>query len=480
MNNLLRFCKKGLPYNKMLMLSSLFAIFSIFNSQNTFSQNWGSGWVYIENVQTGLVLDVQGNVKTNGTTLWPHSLNHSKAQMFKLTGSNIPDRFGSDARYIMAYDNRSFSSDFFVSVSTPPMVIGQVQTVKTDLLKSKPVLSNKPLVATDGRNKSNRKTLTSYVFTIEEKSALNASRFNKKNNRVTKPKQIWKIIPVPNEPDMYYIQSAHFEKKYVMEPLGLNSRGTLVLSEFTGSNLQKWKILKTTPNVPTDVKLTNFEWDRDLDQSTVKFWQWHYVYNIEGEVTWKRNNDATNLSKQRFTMVAGNDKEDINLEPQKSSYQFKFESNSTGNTKKHCFRLYAYSKWPAENTAFTDEICTTPSSSTPPTPTPPKGVSKLLIANCHSSKTESVRLWLYDLTTNNGKWVDKGVLNNQWQGSNCPSGLPKEINLTDDHVYILKGIDCGNSPPNDTNPNCHVLTSSEIKGAKDGEGTILTFQISGG
>ncbi|MDN3666922.1 hypothetical protein ACFFU1_08215 [Algibacter miyuki] len=477
MNNFLFFCKKNLRCNKNLMTSFLCAIYLIFNCPTLLSQNLGSGWVYIENVQTNLVLDVQGNAKTKGTTIWPHSLNYSKAQMFKLTSSNIPDRFGNDARYIMAYDNRSLSSDFYLSVKVPPLVTSPVQPIENNL--HQPALSSEPMVFTDGENHSNRKTLNNYEFTIEEKNELSVSPIHLANSLATKAKQIWKIIPVPNEPDMYYIQSAEFKKQYVIEPLGLNSGGTLVLGEFTGSNLQKWKILKTAPNEPTDIKLTNFEWERDLDQSTWKFWKWHYAYKIKGDITWKRNNDVTKLSKQRLTIGVDNDNEHITIEPQKSSYKFSIESNSTGNKKEHCFRVKAYSKWSAENTTFSVETCTTPNTSTPPKRPPSKGVSKLLITNCHDSKTESVRLWLYDVTTNNGNWVDKGVLNNQWQGSNCPSGIPKEINLTDNHVYILKAIDCGNLSPNETNGSCHVLTSPEIKGAQDGNGTTLSFQIDG-
>ncbi len=80
---------------RVLSLVFLLFIFTNISAQTT----WRSGYAYIENVQTGLVMDVQGNVKANGTNVWPYTLNYSRAQMFQFSEFNIPERYGDDARY---------------------------------------------------------------------------------------------------------------------------------------------------------------------------------------------------------------------------------------------------------------------------------------------------------------------------------------------------------------------------------------------
>ncbi len=460
-------------YLKVIHIVFRILIISIlsFLCTSAFTQSWRSGWVYIENVKTGLVMDVQGDVKANGTNVWPYSINYGRAQMFRFSEYFIPERFGSDARYIEAYDNSGSITDFYLSVKTPPQVI-----VATDPnLPSSPGIIRPELVLPlgvfdSGHPPSNKKTLRNYVFTIEEKRELDNSPISLVNDHAltsgSTPKQIWKILPVPNEPNVYYIQNAHFAEKMVIEPMDFSSGGTLVLSSFTGSDLQKWKILKTKPNEPTDLKLTNFKWEEIYSQEPFyKPWKWHYIQSIKGKLTWT-NRDVSSLSKQRIVVDGRNsDYETITLEPNVSSYEFNLKSSSAAKTKEHCFNVITYTKWQAENWAFSDEVCEKPdyldSPSTPPVPS--TGVGKLIIYNCHNDK-KSVRLWTYNLTNNTGVWKDHGTLGSQWQGSGCPSGSPKEIDINDSNEYLLVAIDCGDLPPNQTQATCHKLTSSQIQG----------------
>lgn len=87
------------------------------------AQEWSDGWVYIQNVSTGLLLDVKHTVKTPNTAVWPYRLNYSRSQMFRFTGVGVADRFGPDGRYIMAYANTSSASDLYVSVKIPELAI---------------------------------------------------------------------------------------------------------------------------------------------------------------------------------------------------------------------------------------------------------------------------------------------------------------------------------------------------------------------
>lgn len=319
------------------------------------------------------------------------------------------------------------------------------------------------------------------MFTIENKVEYSesASDLALSTSLGSEPKQIWKILPVPPrpgrpDPHQYYIQNAHFREKMVMQPLDFSSGGSLVLAAFNGSDIQKWRIIETAPDEPTDVQLSHFEWEDDLIQTPwYKPWKWHTEYTIKGKLTWKKNNSTSDLSTQKVSIEVDNTTEVINVGPDVSSYTFDLESSAAARSREHCFDVRAYSKWQAGNVAFSERECSKPETDEP-TPPPTTGFSKLLVTNCHNDK-KAVHLWTYDLTTDSGSWKDQGVLNSQWQGSGCPVGTPKEIIIADDHVYLLKAIDCGDSPPNNTNGSCHKLTSSQIKGQANG-GT-LTFQV---
>lgn len=468
--------------SKFLNKYSLSIFFLFLMSTNTSAQTWRSGWVYIQNVETGLVMDVQGSVKENGTNVWPYSLNYTKAQMFQFSEHHIPERYGEDARYIMAYDNSSFGSDFYLSVKTPPMVLANPDTIRPSrpgTIRPDLIL---PLTAVDAsRPSSNKKTLRNFVFSIEAKREVDDSPISVINNLLISSrgalKQIWKILPVSGEADTYYIQSVSFEEKMVIEPLDFSSGGTLVLSSFTGADIQKWKILKTKPKKAINLNLSNFKWEEKYNQDPwYKPWEWHYDQNIQGKLSWS-NSNISGLTKQNIIIDSSSmDYDTITLAPNKSSYEFNIESNKSAKTEEHCFMVKGHSKWQAQNGVFSDDFCKKPGFDETPPVTPPTttGVSKLIISNCHNGR-KSVRLWTYDLTANNGLWKDHGTLGSQWQGSGCPFGSPKEINISDNHIYRFVAIDCGNLPPNQTQGICHKLTTSQIQGGANG--TFLTFQI---
>ena len=454
------------------------------------ARNWETGWVFIENVKTGLVIDVQGDVKANGTSVWPYSLNYGRAQMFRFDQFNIPENYSEDARYIMAYDNSGYDSDFYLSVKVPPMVIVETDTnepagpgrIKRDLILP-PTLG---VVNTD-KPISNKKTLRNFAFSIEAKREIDDSPISVINDLSVSsgeaPKQIWKLLPVPPRPgrpdipDVYYIQNAHFKEKMVIEPLDFSSGGTLVLSSYDGSDIQKWRILRTAPPEPTNLKLSRFEWEEKLNQTPFyKPWKWHREQKIKGKLSWTNPNPA-DLTKQKINIDSSTDYETINLEPNKTSHEFNIKSSKSAKTEEHCFSVRVYSKWKAQNWQDSNNLCEKPYfKEAPPKKEPiPTGVGKLVVYNCHNDK-KTVRLWTYDLTSNTGSWKDHGTLDSEWQNGQCLNVSPKEINISDDHMYLLKAIDCGSLPPNLTQGNCHKLTSPIIQGKKNG--VSITFQVS--
>ncbi|WP_157429285.1 RICIN domain-containing protein [Aequorivita sublithincola] len=428
-------------------------------------------------METGLVLDVQGNVKENGTKVWPFSINYGLAQVFQVSAADIPDRFGSDVWRIMPYDKGNSESDLYISVKAPAPVVLATPTNTTNApIPAPPELIAPSEVMSSDIPSSTKKTLKNLVFTLEEKREFENSTSPLFNTTefILAPslKQLWKIVPVENEQNIYFIESVHFSEKMVIEPLDRSSGGTLVLSSFTGSNLQKWKITRTKPTTRGDLKLTNFKWERTLSQEPwYKPWKWHYVYKIKGKLTWSIDN-SLNVTKQTIRMTNSTP---IDIAPNRSIYEFDVKSEESFKTDVHCFVVAADSKWTTDNRSLSDPACGVPAYSDPSTTRPPvAGVGKLLIRNCHNDK-KSVRLWTYDLTVNSGQWKDNGTLDSQWQGSNCGSAAPKEITIKDNHIYLIAATDCGNSQPPLTQSSCDKLAPYQFQGKENG--TSLTFQI---
>lgn len=442
---------------------------------------WDSGWVYIENVRTGTVIDVQGGVNAKGTSVWPYSLNYTSAQIFRFSDFRIPDRYGSEARRILALSPRGGS--YYVSVKTPRQVMVESDPngpVRPGTFDRGIMLPPRDDVLVDpDRPTTSKRTLKNIVFSIEPEHEVDeSSPFNVVNDLVTlsgDPKQIWKVLPVENEQGVFFIQSVDFTESMVVEPLDFSSGGTLVLSSFTGSDIQKWRILRTAPPEPTSLKLTSFEWTEEhIKLPWYKPWKWHHEQSVQGTLSWANSNPSA-LRRQILIVSTDTTRESVEVEPSKTSCDFKVSSSVSAKSKEHCLSIIAFNRWQYKNRGFSDELCRTPSSDDP-TVVPPEevGVGKLLVYNCHSDR-KSLHLWVYDLTANTGVWQDHGTLGEQWQDSSCPSGPPKEISIGDDHLYRLVAIDCSDLPPNQTNGSCHRLTST-IQGKNNG--TPMSFTVS--
>jgi hypothetical protein len=443
---------------------------------------WRSGSVYIENVLTGNVVDVQGGVKASGRNVWPYSLNYTNAQIFRFSEHRIPERYGSNARRIIAYPSYN---GLLLSAKTPQMVIaGDESSGSTGpgTIRPEHILPDDVRVVADpDRQPSNKRTLKNVAFSLEDERVLDQpSPISVVNDLVTlsgAPKQVWNILPVEGEEGTFFIEGADFNDSMVMEPLDFSSGGTLVLSSFTGSDLQKWRIRRTAPPHPTNLRLDNFEWGKKLNQKPIyKPWKWHYVRFVKGRLSWANPNPAV-LAAQTLIVSTDSSYESVAVDPSRTSVDFKVDSSESAKGQEHCLSIAARSRWQSENRAFSDELCRTPDVDEPSGPEDggDQGVAKVLVFNCHSDRA-SVRLWTYDLSTNSGVWQDHGTLGVQWDGPSCPSGPPKEIALEDGHVYRLVAIDCGDKPPNQMPGTCHRLTSANIPGGING--ATISFTIS--
>ncbi|MGB3800932.1 MAG: hypothetical protein WA952_14045 [Lewinella sp.] len=364
--------KEGQPPTGQNLIGGLLLLALILGTYTPLlAQPRGANWYYLQNVQTGLIIDVNGGLKQKGTTVWPYSLNFSEAQIFRFDRTDIPNDFGNNANYIMSYVPSGpavfLSAKIPARVNSPDGSAADTGPISAGNALSP--ISQNPQVATDGRNTDQRNLLRRYVFTVEDKMEYTTPRFDGQSSLEGESRQIWKVTPVPGETDFYYIENGHFEDRFLVEPLDLQSGGTLVLGEFRGDALQQWRILKTQPNEVTNVGVSNFKWKRKFHYSTWKVWKWGNKHRFTGKVSWDTDNPAATLAKQE--LVIRNSKgfiKTISLTPGHTSYEFSFVIDSEPDNDQYCFRLTSFSKWSVENRAFTDELCELPAG---PTNTPP-------------------------------------------------------------------------------------------------------------
>jgi hypothetical protein len=253
----------------------------------------------------------------------------------------------------------------------------------------------------------------------------------------------------------------------VVESLDLSSGGTLVLSSFTGADIQKWRIVSTAAPNASDLKLADFTWKEWFDASPIyKPWKWHWVRTVQGKLSWSNPNPSALASQVVSVSVDADDYQYVaGIAPNRSSYDFKVASSTAKKTKEHCFVVWGRSKWQSNNLSLSDEVCGIPTLYNPAptgeTATPPKGFGKLVIHNCHMEQ-KPVHIWTYDLTANTGVWKDEGTV-----AFDC-EGTPKEVTIGDSHLYQFVGIDCGDMPPNQAQGSCYRWTLTWIQGEKDG------------
>ncbi len=414
---------------------------------------------YLTNKQSNKVLDVRGGSMMPGTQIWQYNRNFTEAQTFRIV---LYSNYGNEAYKILPqvgsnlYLSLKFK-DFYVSdiPSSPSMIVSAPPTeFKED---------NSSRIVTNADN-----------YNIIQDKQYNISP----NHQPTSPQfsqpihQIWKFIPVQNEPNTYIIQSAAFSDRMVLQPIDNNSQSELKISVYTGSNIQKWIISTTVPEKVTELALSDFTWKASL-----------FSGKISGTLNWKDN--STNEDKfEIYVRRKGangyySDKWSLGqISANKTTFNFQ-DGSKHGQYKRHCFLVKASNNW---GSTLSDEVCEIPSSYTPPPPPPPPpptGISSIAAYNCHSQQ-KPVRWWTYDITTDSGYWVDRGQQTSQWPTSgsgSCPDGSPLLIPLTDGHSFIVKAIDCGNNPPNTTNSSCLKLTTTQaIPGKSGGSVLVLTIQ----
>ena len=132
---------------------------------------------------------------------------------------------------------------------------------------------------------SDKRVLRNYAFSIEEKRVSSAtspiSVLTDLSVPEGPPKQVWKLVPVPGEEDVFFIQCADFEDPMVIESLDLSSGGTLVLSSLTGADIQKWRIGSTAAPNAADLKLADLTWAEWVDMSPIYApWKWHWAHDV--------------------------------------------------------------------------------------------------------------------------------------------------------------------------------------------------------
>ncbi|MBL7775947.1 MAG: hypothetical protein JNK89_08080 [Saprospiraceae bacterium] len=139
-----------------------------------------------------------------------------------------------------------------------------------------------------------------------------------------------------------------------------------------------------------------------------------------------------------------------------------------GANEKFCFSVTAFNEWEESGgVGAAGQVCAI-AAYDPGTPSP-TGISAIHVFNCHNDN-QSVRIWTYDLTVNNGLWQDHGVL------ARLCNASPMVINLTDGHSYNIKALDCGNAPPPQTLGTCHRTTNLNPIPGKTG-GIVLPFTV---
>ncbi|MCP9235263.1 RICIN domain-containing protein [Lewinella sp. JB7] len=335
------------------------------------AQPWDSGPYYLQNVQTGMVIDVKGGLKQRGTTVWPFSLNYSEAQVFHFDRTGVPEGFGDNVSYLKAHVR--LGPAVYLSVKIPTPVNSPVGTAPSPGPLAPginvPSVAQTPQVATDGSSSDRRNLLRPYLFTVEDKIEYTTPRFGNQPSHGAEARQIWRVTPVPNEVETYYLENAHFSGRFAVEPLDLRSGGTLVLGEFRGDDLQKWRILRAGANEPTNLRLTNFKYEVEFYWSTIKVWEWGNRYRFTGRLNWDSNNEPASLANQEL-VIRNNDgfTKTIDLSPDRTSHEFNFVLDDEPENEEYCFRVSYFSRWSVENWVRGDALCEVPDGSGSPPP----------------------------------------------------------------------------------------------------------------
>lgn len=397
---------------------------------------------FLKNKLSSKLLDVRDGSKTPGAQIWQHDLNHSLAQRFRII---LSSRYGNDAFTI-----RPQSSSLYLSLRhnlstnvasgfASGVVVGELPTT----VLGNPVINASEIDPNIFKLVQDRLyEITPIVSTVSPISS--QPRY-----------QIWKFVPVPNEQNTYFLESTAFTERMVLQPTSVISRSPLKLSRFNGSDMQKWVVLPTAPEPPSDLQLRNLVWrERQI--------LWVTKGKVKGGLEWVDN--SSNEVKFEIQMKRKDDGYFTQYwtlgEAPANSITFNFShSGKKGKGREHCFRVIAHNRWGSSNPS--NEACGIPVEEPAPPPPPPQtpaGVEAVAFYNCHGEQ-KSVRIWTYDHTSGSGQWQDRGKVASSWNGTSCPPNdtLVLKVPLTDGHSYSIRAIDCGDDPPNLTDGGCHRL-----------------------
>ena len=184
---------------------------------------------YIENKQSKNVFDVRGGSSSENAPIQHYIKNYTKSQIFKLilVGSSTESNY-----YIQASLSSLFLSCKFNTVTS--------QLPATQSANNYQIIQN-----------------SKYIYDSR-------SEFSPLYLKPTQ--QHWKLVPIPNESNTYFIQSVFFRENTVLEPSSSIGIGPLKLAKFTGSENQKWRILPTLPKAPSSAQLIDFQWKSDAQK----------------------------------------------------------------------------------------------------------------------------------------------------------------------------------------------------------------------
>ncbi|QRM89426.1 hypothetical protein FG167_09300 [Lacinutrix sp. WUR7] len=296
------------------------------------------------------MIDVKGGQSINGNKVWQFDLNHSKAQIFKITKLNLPANLDSQHFRIMEF-NANGSGRFITAKKEGLKVLPKEPTNKSNNKSSaagapQKAIEDNPSI--DNTSNSLNIALKKYNITIEEgfNASPESSAFNSldvTNINSSDKKQIWELSPVLNELNTYLILTEHSGEKVALQPGSLKSGGDLVLAKRSGADIQKWKILPVTPEPPELLNITLQDFNI-VNPPIYKFWK---NSKLHLTIRWNdTNNDAVGY-KVLFSLANGDATEiESNLMPNTREYTYVKElSGAAGNFPEYCFVVTKRNKW---------------------------------------------------------------------------------------------------------------------------------------
>lgn len=419
----------------MLSLNFCVTLLLFFSFDNV-AQNFPTGEFIVGHYTSDYVLDAQFGSLSPNAQVWLTNLNQNIEQHF-----------------------------LFEPVGVPADRIFRIKNVQSSLYltaKISPATHKTPGILSTSKNYV---IIQDKAYRMNTKSELSSLQSDARN-------QYWKLTPITNAgpENIYVLKNVRFENKVLRGEINKPGTALNLVSYVAGRKDQMWQ-LRILPKPPKNLRV-----EYAYHQSTKR---------ISGKIYWQDN--STNetgfkiiaVQKDARGTIIGSFEVARQVPPNTTSYAFSFDerNSANGKNKEHCFYMRALlGGFHSTESNQTCQIAAVESLPPPPPPPPSSGVRVIHVYNCHSERKE-VNLWTYDLTVNNGVWEHRGSMASQWVNGSCPLGLPFAIPLKDGHSYILKAIDCGSNPPNNTSSICHKLTTiNPIPGKTGGSILVQTVQ----